>query len=426
MPVINLPHFYDQPGVHTVILKGPSGQISDVWDGSRGVFKRQGYLNRTWVNTPNFFKLRKLRQRIPPALFIVQYTERNELVGGFTWGPTHPSPTDVFTSIDGVLFDSPNGQYCNWVLNSAGYGYDPSVEGRTATKLLEKIKDSKVNVAQAFAERKQTADMLVATATRITQSVRQFRKGNIYGALQAIGQSPTRKTMQRLNRKSSLARPKSGRLAISDARLELQYGWTPLLQDVYGAAEAVAKANSHPHPVHKVTSSTVINDNRSVKRFVGLSECIEVHEAVMSRSSCKMSVVFEVTNGAAKTMSETGISNPVNLAWELLPFSFVVDWFLPVGSYLSNFDATAGCTFLSGVKSTAWRFVKKSQGSGRQNVGSSGDITYTGFADGEFRQGILQRAPLGNFPGNPLPAFKDPFSTSHIWNAIALLSSAFR
>lgn len=426
MPTDTLPHFYDQPGVHTVRLEGPSGSVNDVWDVSRGVYKRQGYRNRTWNNTPNFYKLRKLGQRIPPSAFSVSYSERNELTGGFSFGPTQPSPTDVKTFIDGVMFDSPNGQYCNWVLNSAGYGYDSSVEDRTTAKLLDKIKDMKVNVAQAYAERKQTADLLVATATRITRCVTNIKKGNIPGAIQALGSSPTKTSLARLTRKHSKIRMKGPRNAVSDAFLELQYGWKPLLQDVYGSAEAIAKANSRPHPVHRVTAITVNNDNSYKKRFVGLSECIEVHERRFSKSSCHMSVVFEVTNQAAKTMSETGISNPANLAWELLPFSFVADWFIPVGNYLSNFDATAGCSFLSGTKSTAWKFYLQSQGSGRQNVGTSGDITYNGFASGEFRQGILTRTPMGRFPSNPLPAFKDPFSTTHVWNAIALLSSAFR
>lgn len=35
-----------------------------------------------------------------------------------------------------------------------------------------------------------------------------------------------------------------------------------------------------------------------------------------------------------RSMQQLGFANPVGLAWELIPYSFVVDWALNIGSYL--------------------------------------------------------------------------------------------
>lgn len=47
-------------------------------------------------------------------------------------------------------------------------------------------------------------------------------------------------------------------------------------------------------------------------------------------------------------LSRWGLSNPVASAYELLPFSVVLDWALPVGQWLSALDADNGYTFKGG------------------------------------------------------------------------------
>jgi hypothetical protein len=38
------------------------------------------------------------------------------------------------------------------------------------------------------------------------------------------------------------------------------------------------------------------------------------------------------------TQRTLGLYDPAGLAWELLPFSFVADWFVPIGNYLENLN----------------------------------------------------------------------------------------
>ena len=49
----------------------------------------------------------------------------------------------------------------------------------------------------------------------------------------------------------------------------------------------------------------------------------------------KASCVSVITNPNANTFSSLGLANPALVAWELVPFSFVIDWVLPIGSWLT-------------------------------------------------------------------------------------------
>lgn len=51
---------------------------------------------------------------------------------------------------------------------------------------------------------------------------------------------------------------------------------------------------------------------------------------------------------AADLPGRFGLLNPLSVAWELMPLSFVADWFLPIGSYLSGFDANLRFDVTSG------------------------------------------------------------------------------
>jgi len=132
-------------------------------------------------------------------------------------------------------------------------------------------------------------------------------------------------------------------------------------------------------------------------------------------------VKFSVTNTALKAMSETGISNPLLLAWELVPYSFVVDWFLPVGNYLGTLDATLGVTFNQGYSSVKIQYQSnctmtgRGSGAGSKSGSISSTRTYESFV----------RNTLGDFPSPTFPTVTNPFILERFANAIALLSGAF-
>jgi hypothetical protein len=58
----------------------------------------------------------------------------------------------------------------------------------------------------------------------------------------------------------------------------------------------------------------------------------------------------KLSNPNLALASALGLANPVAIAWELIPFSFVVDRFVDVGSYLNSYSETFGWEISPGCR----------------------------------------------------------------------------
>lgn len=137
--------------------------------------------------------------------------------------------------------------------------------------------------------------------------------------------------------------------------LELQYGWKPVLQDIYGTASLLATKVNEGIPMYVHASSQAdLDESQEVNaRYDGGDySYLRKHNQTVSIEASARFVVSSSTN---KTLAQLGITNPALLAWELIPYSFVIDQVIPVGNWLSSFDALVGVKDLvvqRGYKST--------------------------------------------------------------------------
>lgn len=291
---------------------------------------------------------------------------------------------------------------------------DPGADGNARNKLLNAILDQHVNLANAVGERKQTIDLFVNTARRLANSVICLRKGNWVQAARHLGYTPSRKEAKRLrvfHRNQAY-----GGKALANAWLELKYGWEPLLSDVYGSAVALAKSAvaGNLFEVARSSARGKSNSGGSVlfSSKVGggsnkfTNDYTEIRDQVV-----KYYVKYVVSDRTLSSASALGFINPLVVAWELTPLSFIADWVLPIGNWLSTFGATAGKTFTQGWSSRQDRTIYTARIPGGSYSYES--VTYT-------------RTVLTGFPSGALPSFKNPVSGGHIANACALLVSAFK
>lgn len=86
--------------------------------------------------------------------------------------------------------------------------------------------------------------------------------------------------------------------------LETTFGWVPLLQSVYDSLQELDR------------------DSSTRRR------------ARSSSGYTKSGVVAEFSTASANRFSKLGLMNPAEIAWDLVPFSFVIDWFIPVGDII--------------------------------------------------------------------------------------------
>jgi len=65
---------------------------------------------------------------------------------------------------------------------------------------------------------------------------------------------------------------------------------------------------------------------------------------------CEVGITFALRNQTLYDLDRYGLLDPLSLAWELLPLSFVVDWFTGVGNFLDSWTRPLGLAFLDGYK----------------------------------------------------------------------------
>lgn len=344
---------------------------------------------------------------IPPTPYTLQMSRRDNGYGTHQWDRVPPTTSGGYYQTVrrvGTMVEYSGG------LNSGNLVSVPASFQITAErKALLKLKSQKVNLAQAFAERRMTAGLVADSLTRMANSMITLNR-----ALRGKEKEAIRAAWK------ILRGFKNSPKAIPSTWLEYQYGWTPLMNDVFGACEALKKRDEPGHWAVTVKSGKREKTTETLMNL-GITERWR-HDVVITRDVGTF-VRFDIIPDEAylATVSSLGLSNPALIVWELMPYSFVADWFIPIGDWLSSMDATNGFKFGWGSVSHRAEVVTKL----RSHTGQSADdgiITadYKAFRR-EFR---LQRTPYTSFPTPSFPGFKDPFSATHVANALSLFVTA--
>lgn len=99
-----------------------------------------------------------------------------------------------------------------------------------------------------------------------------------------------------------------------------------------------------------------------------------------------------------RTLRRYGLQPSLSLAWDLVPLSFVVDWFLPIGSYLEHFDGKTfedSLTIIESLLTT--KYVQKSRADLMGFSGVNGSITLSVY-DRSITPGTIPRATFSPDP----------------------------
>lgn len=279
-------------------------------------------------------------------------------------------------------------------------GYYPAdipinTKNRLNTDVLLKLKNGKVNIGEALAEARSTYQHLASTTFQLLSAYKAARQGNFRGVAKALGVS---------------ARPNRGSKELAGRWLEYQFGWMPLLNDIKGAYDALGDGLKRPSVIvasRKLTDSVHSDSGVNGNRRDMIDSTVEYR--------CK--VYAKLDNTYVDAANRVGLLSPLQVAWAVVPWSFVVDWVLPVGNVLEALTATCGLEYLTGGYGTRVHYSSTSEE--YVNGASMKPITGSPLRV-EARLEAYARTTLGGFPW---PAFhiKSPFSTSHAISALALL-----
>lgn len=333
--------------------------------------------------TPGFSSMSaRQRKKLPVNAHSVNYYRRSgtsytEIIVQKSGGNTYIQTT-VWSTMNSILY-SPD------VLHLS------DADTKARSRLASVTSKLHVNLAQAMGERKQTMNLIATNCQRVAALALAIKRAD-FSYLAKHYNAHTKRwayTMEKV--------PVSKRL--STYWLEYQYGWKPLLQDIRGATDLIASHASGDNWHNSARSSATA---RKTEVFTG--QYADTTWKTTTRT--KFCVRHSLSSADRAALSQTGIDNPALLAWELLPYSFVVDWFLPVGNYLQALNAFAGFEFYDGwvSRSTKLEYTEDRN----KIVVYNPNYALHMFGWGSTRNGRYDRERLTSYPAVGFPSFKNP------------------
>jgi hypothetical protein len=371
------------------------------------------------VRTPNYKALARLK-RLPVNPFSFYRADVDR--GTFAWNRTYTDGSFSNQSWTADLY-----------LNTADVPafHLPVDENIVVSRLRSKINGTTANIAESVATANQTLGLFTGNVRILTSAARALRTGN-FGAYNRILRDPNPSWQ------TAFKAAKRGGMSVSQLLanywLQYRYGWLPLLNDSKALIEQFARYVAED-PVLTQSTASATKSSESLIAVTGLGDVAPTQPAgytdIRTRTKVKIGIRYKIDNRVLNTFSSLGLTSPVSLAWELVPFSFLFDWFLPVGNALESFSAFEGLAFHSGYNT---KFTKQVA---VQNFGTSktrapsfpgaGDGLTERFEGGCYGIGVrCTRTVLTNFPSATIPRFKNPISAIHAANAVALLVRALR
>jgi len=262
---------------------------------------------------------------------------------------------------------------------------------KAVTKALANLQENRVSYGASIGEGRATAEGVAKLSIEMLNAYKAFKRGfGIQWLKQSVG-----------DRK------------IAEKYLEFVYGWQPTMADIYSGAKILAEGiagEGYTYTVEGRARASFKQEYPNYDLHSYLWECV---------GGTRVSYTVKITDGGVYAAEGLGLINPVEVAWELVPFSFVVDWFVPVGSVLSTLTATSGLELASGYI-TNWSQTSISKW--RPSADMYWELVDSGLL--VSRRMITHRNPIFDFQLPHLYDKRNPFSTKHILNAIALIAAS--
>lgn len=274
-------------------------------------------------------------------------------------------------------------------------------------KALLELKNQSINLSLAFKERQQTVDLVTSCARRALNIVKSFKR--------------------RFRHERRRRRPPPGSWKdIPDFWLEYRYAVLPTMLDAYGAVEALEKRDNGTYDRYRCTVRGKSSYSGGRKQLSSQSREITHYNTVTAtvkeyldelKYGARVRYDACLVNPLYLTLSEVGVTNPLEVVWEATTLSFVADWFLSIGDFLSAIDATLPFRFLGGSETTYLSWKGSTSITGPVQIVSSGKGSHTAF----------DRTVVYSFPfPDPFVLKENPINLTRLADALALLSGAFQ
>jgi len=341
--------------------------------------------------------------RVKPAILKIQngtaYSIWRQTIGNeqcqITYRRTFP-PYDMVTEYFPTTAEYSLGKYADPLETETTLLRAAQNEARS------KARGRSANLANMLAEYRQASDLfvtLVERTARLVQAVKHrdprillyYYWHHQYSRYGGIKSGITKRTLDNLAREW----------------LQLVYGLKPLMSDMDQVMKELRSRTDRSAPSIRVAARKM---ERTSKTFTANNTYGNRKVRVVQNSQKSVNVISDITvrnDLLNSSLGAYGFTNPLGVAWEILPFSFVIDWWINVGEILESLD---NCLYFDGA-SWAQDITRYKQTQLVSTEGGSGYCIFESY-------GRSSPYALGTVAS---PILKTSVSAMHIANGLALL-----
>lgn len=271
--------------------------------------------------------------------------------------------------------------------------WDSNLENQLLMKLSSNIRKHQFHAGKFIGEGRRASQMVIGTITGL-------KKGFIRALEHALDKKPSQGRRRRLTDRD-----------ISSAYLQTVFGWMPLISDTFQAMKAYEALTS-------------VRSNRYyAKEMIGRSCSSFAHPNAFSGTAVRRrKILYEMWEDITAIRS-LGLDNPASVLWEVSPWSFLFDYFLPFGTYLDNLAIVPKLKgrFLLTEKVQVDAVAIRPPPS--YNAGGAMTDLYGAPNEKAYHAFAFSRTPTGYAPSVPLPSLRkvsEALTGRRIYNVIAL------
>lgn len=215
-------------------------------------------------------------------------------------------------------------------------------------RIVDSVTGPKAELLTAAVEWRTSLDM-------ITQRARQL--GHAYLALRRLEFGRVASLLSMSPRDAAIARKRASRkTSASEMWLEYWMGWAPTWGDIANALSALER----DFPAQKLKASTRFTKEPYYDKFVAGNERLTTVGDCEGRISAYGSV--KITNYNLLLASQLGLTNPVLTGFQLIPFSFILNWFVNAEQMLGALNPHAGVSVSTAGYGYAVRSTVRAEG----------------------------------------------------------------
>jgi hypothetical protein len=333
----------------TTPITGPFTKDVSLWDipewqGGGNVYKRYR-MHREWY--------RQAKPHTLPLQFDSMTVNANSVYDSSgPYGTFHGSWTDStavsadFPAMDGGIYNQAYARFIDRWKNAVELGV-ATAEGREAVSMI----------TQRFGQLARFTRHLATGRLGLAAGDLGLTWVSGDGSLPRKGKSRLPPRIQKMiDRREATLPPREVLRNFSQLYLEFHFGWSPLLKDIHDACETLnapfkafhVRSSAAAKWADPLNRNTVVNDGTWITTETRDGSYVQ---------TVRLQADLVIANPNVAMLQQFGIANPAAVAWELIPFSFVLDWFVNVGDYLNSLTDFLGVELKNAQRMTFTRYT---------------------------------------------------------------------